>query len=84
MRHRRLPVSLGHQQDQADQTNSAQNQADNHYRPHEVQFSLEFVVAGRNSVERMINGTAFFPGCHGNAHSAVVMPRFPRKWGQIS
>jgi hypothetical protein len=47
---------------------------DNH-RPQNIQFSLEFMIAGDNSVQQMVHDTAlFFPRCHARRKRAEVMP----------
>jgi hypothetical protein len=68
------PALLGDQQNQSHKANRSQHEPDDHKHTQNIQFGLEFVVAGGNSVERMIDGTAFFPSCHGNGSLAEVVP----------
>src|SRR5579871_5250233 len=48
-------------------SNHPQQHADNDNSPGDVQFCLEFVILGGNSVQQMIDCTALqLPSCHGN------------------
>lgn len=58
---------LGFYQKESCKKHESQHKPNNDNGTQNIQFSLEFVVAGRNSVQQMVEPTAFFPSCHGNA-----------------
>jgi hypothetical protein len=65
----RLKQNEPHKQDES------QNKANNDDCAGGIEFSLEFVVNGSNSVQQMINGAALqIPKCHGHDFRAVLVP----------
>jgi hypothetical protein len=68
------PSSQPLNQHRGDDNNSEQEAHDNN-GANNIQFSLVFVIAGRNSVQQMIEGTSFhMPSGHGNGRSAGIAP----------
>jgi hypothetical protein len=76
-------ISLTTEQDQSSKSYDPQCKKNNHNRTEDVQFGLEFVIDGRNSVEQMIDGASLMfdnACCHGTIFKQTTCHWFsPRR-----